>query len=717
MVSLRTRSARRRPVFAKSASEMREPTFSPTTSGASICLDQRMRRPSRSGKISVGYGVRALADGLEEAGERVEEVLGGERGAVRGGHAVPAEVLHARLAGPVEPDDGDAQVGAAGVEDDDGRVGRHLARGVDVGGEHRERRRAGGEPFVHLAVELGQERAGVDAGGEVVLAEERFEVHAGGLRFGCAGFYTKRARFATRLPRARASGRIGRMNVLVTGAAGFIGAALSERLLGRGHSVVGLDNFNDYYDPALKEARAARLEGRPGFRMVRADLADAAALGAVFGAERFDVVVNLAAQAGVFDAERFDVVVNLAAQAGVRYSLVNPGAYVQSNLVGFVNVLECCRHHGLPRLVYASSSSVYGGNEKMPFSEDDRVDSPVSLYAATKKSNELLAHVYAHLFGLQTIGLRFFTVYGPWGRPDMAMWLFADAMLAGRPIKVFNHGKMKRDFTYVDDIVSGVVACVESRNLGPEEIFNIGNNRRRGAEDGDAADAAGRRPRDLRGHLPHPREARLRADDADRRRRPRLREVVSGVPRAVNRRKALENLRVVLVGTLYGGNVGSACRAMANCGVRELRLVAPDPGLTWEFAERMAVHAPRAAAGSTAATSPTRARSRRSCSAWRRRAPWRSSSGERTRGSSTRSCCSARTSCRSPPRPTTRATTSRRACCCSATSSTARRRARRATGSWRAPRRRRRTCAGGCSRSCARTCSRPASCRRTTPTT
>ena len=249
------------------------------------------------------------------------------------------------------------------------------------------------------------------------------------------------------------------MDILVTGAAGFIGAALSERLLGRGHSVVGLDNFNDYYDPALKEARAARLEGRPGFRMVRADLADAAALGAVFGAERFDVVVNL------------------AAQAGVRYSLVNPGAYVQSNLVGFVNVLECCRHHGLPRLVYASSSSVYGGNEKMPFSEDDRVDSPVSLYAATKKSDELLAHVYAHLFGLQTVGLRFFTVYGPWGRPDMAMWLFADAMLAGRPIKVFNHGKMKRDFTYVDDIVSGVVACVESRDLGPEEIFNIGNNR------------------------------------------------------------------------------------------------------------------------------------------------------------------------------------------------------------------------------------------------
>ena len=252
------------------------------------------------------------------------------------------------------------------------------------------------------------------------------------------------------------------MRILVTGAAGFIGAALSRRLLDRGHEVVGFDDFNDYYDPALKEARAARLAPHPGFRMVRGDLADEAAVGAVFegGGER-----------------PFDVVVNLAAQAGVRYSLVNPGAYVRSNLVGFVNLLELCRRRGLPRLVYASSSSVYGGNEKMPFSEDDRVDAPVSLYAATKKSDELLAHVYSHLFGLQTVGLRFFTVYGPWGRPDMAMWLFADAMLAGRPIKVFNHGKMKRDFTYVDDIVSGVVSCVESDALGPEELFNIGNNR------------------------------------------------------------------------------------------------------------------------------------------------------------------------------------------------------------------------------------------------
>ena len=249
------------------------------------------------------------------------------------------------------------------------------------------------------------------------------------------------------------------MRILVTGAAGFIGAALSERLLARGHAVVGFDDFNAYYDPALKEARAARLAPHPAFRMVRGDLADDAALGAVFDGPR-----------------PFDAVVNLAAQAGVRYSLENPAAYVRSNLVGFANVLERCRRHGLPRLVYASSSSVYGGNRKMPFSEDDRVDAPVSLYAATKKSDELMAHVYSHLFGLQTVGLRFFTVYGPWGRPDMAPWLFSDAMLAGRPIKVFNHGKMKRDFTFVDDIVSGVVACVESDALGPEELFNIGNN-------------------------------------------------------------------------------------------------------------------------------------------------------------------------------------------------------------------------------------------------
>ena len=249
------------------------------------------------------------------------------------------------------------------------------------------------------------------------------------------------------------------MRVLVTGTAGFIGMHLAERLLGEGHEVVGLDNFNDYYSVALKEARHARLEALPGYTGHRCDLCDAAQLNEIFAQGKFDVVCNL------------------AAQAGVRYSLTNPGAYVKSNLEGFVNILECCRHHQVPRLVYASSSSVYGGNEKMPFSEDDRVDNPVSLYAATKKSNELMAHTYTHLFGLQTIGLRFFTVYGPWGRPDMAMWLFTEAMLAGRPIKVFNHGKMMRDFTYIDDIVTGVVESMQSKRLNPYEIFNIGNNR------------------------------------------------------------------------------------------------------------------------------------------------------------------------------------------------------------------------------------------------
>lgn len=250
-----------------------------------------------------------------------------------------------------------------------------------------------------------------------------------------------------------------RMKVLVTGTAGFIGMHLAERLLGEGHEVVGLDNFNDYYSVALKEARHARLEALKGYTGHRCDLCDAAQLNAIFAQGKFDVVCNL------------------AAQAGVRYSLTNPGTYVKSNLEGFVNILECCRHHQVPRLVYASSSSVYGGNEKMPFSEDDRVDNPVSLYAATKKANELMAHTYTHLFGLQTIGLRFFTVYGPWGRPDMAMWLFTEAMLAGRSIKVFNHGNMKRDFTYIDDIVTGVVESIQSKHLDKYEIFNIGNNR------------------------------------------------------------------------------------------------------------------------------------------------------------------------------------------------------------------------------------------------
>ena len=249
--------------------------------------------------------------------------------------------------------------------------------------------------------------------------------------------------------------------ILVTGAAGFIGSALSSRLLDLGYEVFGVDNFNDYYTPSLKEARTARLEGRPGFYMARLDIADKAALQDAFAKFRPEVVVNL------------------AAQAGVRYSLKNPDSYIRSNIVGFLNVLECCRHaNPQPRLLYASSSSVYGGNREMPFREDQKVDNPVSLYAATKKSNELMAHSYSHLYGFQTLGFRFFTVYGPWGRPDMAYWLFADAMLAGRPIKVFNNGDMLRDFTFVDDIVTGVVASIEAADRLPRcDVYNIGNNR------------------------------------------------------------------------------------------------------------------------------------------------------------------------------------------------------------------------------------------------
>ena len=248
--------------------------------------------------------------------------------------------------------------------------------------------------------------------------------------------------------------------ILVTGAAGFIGAALSERLLDEGFEVFGIDNFNDYYDPALKEARHARLAGREGYSSARLDIADKDDLQAAF------------------DAFRPEIVVNLAAQAGVRYSLKNPDSYVRSNVVGFLNILECCRHASpQPRLLYASSSSVYGGNKEMPFSEDQKVDNPVSLYAATKKADELMAHSYTHLYGFQTIGFRFFTVYGPWGRPDMAYWLFADAMLEGRPIKVFNNGNMLRDFTYIDDIVSGIVASIRSDSLPRYGIYNIGNNR------------------------------------------------------------------------------------------------------------------------------------------------------------------------------------------------------------------------------------------------
>ncbi|MCW5666030.1 MAG: NAD-dependent epimerase [Piscinibacter sp.] len=264
------------------------------------------------------------------------------------------------------------------------------------------------------------------------------------------------------------------MKILVTGAAGFIGMHVSQLLLARGDQVVGVDNLNDYYDPRLKHARLARLQPHAGFRFEKLDVADRD------GMDR------------LFRAERFDRVVHLAAQAGVRYSLVNPQAYIDSNVVGFTNILEGCRHHGVQHLVYASSSSVYGGNTAMPFSEHHNIDHPVSLYAATKKANELMAHTYSHLFGLPTTGLRFFTVYGPWGRPDMALFLFTKAMLAGEPIKVFNHGKMVRDFTYVDDIAEGVVRVLDrvatpdpafdaaapdpARSNVPYRVFNIGNN-------------------------------------------------------------------------------------------------------------------------------------------------------------------------------------------------------------------------------------------------
>jgi UDP-glucuronate 4-epimerase len=265
------------------------------------------------------------------------------------------------------------------------------------------------------------------------------------------------------------------MKVLVTGAAGFIGSTLSHRLLDRGDEVLGYDNLNAYYDPRLKRARLARLEARDGFRNVVADLEDRDAL------ER------------AFREFRPDRVVNLAAQAGVRYSLENPRAYIDSNIVGFINVLEACRHHAVQHLVYASSSSVYGANTKLPFSVRDPVDHPVSLYAATKKSNELMAHTYSHLFGLPTTGLRFFTVYGPWGRPDMALFLFTRKILAGEPIDVFNHGRHTRDFTYIDDIVEGVIRTLDrvpgpdpafdpgaptaASSRAPYRVYNIGNNR------------------------------------------------------------------------------------------------------------------------------------------------------------------------------------------------------------------------------------------------
>ena len=264
------------------------------------------------------------------------------------------------------------------------------------------------------------------------------------------------------------------MRVLVTGAAGFIGSHLSERLLARGDEVLGYDNLNAYYDPALKEARLARLMPQDGFSFVRASLEDRAALEAAFDD---------------FKPQR---VVNLAAQAGVRYSLENPHAYIDSNIVGFLNILEACRHRGIEHLVYASSSSVYGANRKLPFAVEDSVDHPVSLYAASKKANELMAHTYSHLFGLPTTGLRFFTVYGPWGRPDMALFLFTRKILAGEPIDVFNHGKHTRDFTYIDDIVEGVIRTLDrvpgpdptydplaptpASSLAPYRVYNIGNH-------------------------------------------------------------------------------------------------------------------------------------------------------------------------------------------------------------------------------------------------
>jgi len=265
------------------------------------------------------------------------------------------------------------------------------------------------------------------------------------------------------------------MNILVTGAAGFIGSHLCHRLLARGDRVTGIDNLNDYYDVTLKEARLARLRAREGFTFVRGDIADRAAMPELFGKGKFDCVVNL------------------AAQAGVRYSLVNPHAYVDANITGFLNVLEGVRHHG-GHLVFASSSSVYGGNTRLPFRETDSVGHPVSLYAASKRANELMAHSYSHLFGVRATGLRFFTVYGPWGRPDMALFLFTKGILAGEPINVFNEGKMLRDFTYIDDIVEGIVRVVdcpaapdpafapeapsEATSWAPWRVFNIGNHQR-----------------------------------------------------------------------------------------------------------------------------------------------------------------------------------------------------------------------------------------------
>jgi len=262
--------------------------------------------------------------------------------------------------------------------------------------------------------------------------------------------------------------------ILLTGAAGFIGSHVAHRLLDRGDTVVGVDNLNSYYDPRLKQARLDRLTGQANFTFRRVDLAER------------DIVLRL------FATERIDKVIHLAAQAGVRYSLTNPHAYTDSNIIGFLNILEGCRHSGVQHLVYASSSSVYGSNTKMPFSVHDNVDHPVSLYAATKKANELMAHTYSHLYRLPTTGLRLFTVYGPWGRPDMALFIFTRAIIAGEPIKVFNHGRMRRDFTYISDVVEGFVRVIDRVPTGdsswngdrpdpassraPYRLYNIGNN-------------------------------------------------------------------------------------------------------------------------------------------------------------------------------------------------------------------------------------------------
>lgn len=264
------------------------------------------------------------------------------------------------------------------------------------------------------------------------------------------------------------------MKYLVTGAAGFIGFYVSQRLLAADHSVVGIDNLNDYYDVSLKLARLAQLENKDGFEFIKLDLADREGMAALFAGQRFERVIHL------------------AAQAGVRYSIENPLAYADSNLVGFVNILEGCRHNKVGHLLYASSSSVYGLNKKQPFSTDDSVDHPVSLYAATKKANELMAHTYSHLYGLPTTGLRFFTVYGPWGRPDMALFKFTKAMLEGQSIDVYNHGEMRRDFTYIDDIAEAIVRLQDvipqsdpnwtveqgspASSSAPYCVYNIGNN-------------------------------------------------------------------------------------------------------------------------------------------------------------------------------------------------------------------------------------------------